>query len=161
MPIPEINTVDRLRAVLSTTIQTREVLTTIHQVDSDGHEYDLNMEPNVWNTVAGRPGMLLYMIPHPMGRKGLWMAAFSVAPGSSYTGSSLNEKRIVTVMEGYVLCNGHRYNPGESMTIEPHERTNWVAPLGSNGVTLYQIIEESPESDKAEELSGCSITPDL
>lgn len=158
MPIPEINTVDRLRAILSSAAETLEILTTIHQVDADGKEYDLDLEPNAWNIVAGRPGMRLYLIPHPLKRKGLWMAAYYVAAGSTYTGSSLNERRIVTVMEGHISCNGNIYGPGDSMSIAPHERTTWSAPMGAAGVTLYQVTEEVPLPE--EQPSGCSVTPD-
>lgn len=151
MPIPEIDTADRLRAVLATVSKTREVLTTIHQTDSDGREYDLKLEPRTWNVVDGRPGLLLFLIPHPLGKEGLWMAAFYVAPGSNYSGSSLPEQRIVTVMEGEIECNGHHYGPGESMTIKPRERTTWHTHSGAAGVTLYELLE-GPVS---------SIPPDL
>ena len=145
MPIPEIDTAGRLRAVYATVVKTRETLTTLHQTDADGREYDLELEDNVWNVVLGRPGLLLFLIPHPMGKKGLWMAAFYVAPGSNYTGSSLAERRIVTVMEGEIDCNGHTYGPGQSLTIEPRECTSWHTPMGATGVTLYEVIEQ-PET---------------
>lgn len=140
MPIPEIDTVGRLRAVYATTLKTRETLTTLHQTDADGHEYDLELQPKTWNLVSGRPGLLLFLVPHPLGKPGLWMAAFYVAPGSHYTGSSMAERRIVTVMEGEIDCNGHTYGPGESLTIEPRESTSWCSPSGATGVTLYEII---------------------
>ena len=159
MPIPEIDTAGRLRAIYATSRETRETLTTLHQVDADGREYDLNLEPKTWNVVNGRPGMLLFLIPHPLGKKGLWMAAFYVAAGSHYTGSSLNERRIVTVMEGEITCNGKEYGPGQSLTIAPNERTTWTAPYGASGVTLYELIEEPPTPE--EEQSGCSVTPDI
>jgi hypothetical protein len=166
MPIPEIDMAGRLRAIYATSLQTRETLTTLHQVDADGREYDLKLEPQTWNVINGRPGLLLFLIPHPLGKKGLWMAAFYVAAGSNYTGSSLNERRIVTVMEGEIDCNGQHYGPGESMSIAPHEATTWRTPSGAAGVTLYEIIEAPatpPPSPAApeEEPAGCSITPDL
>ena len=141
MPIPEIDTVGRLRAVYATTRKICETLTTLHQTDADRREYDLQLEEKKWNVVTGRPGLLLFLIPHPLGKKGLWMAAFYVAPGSHYTGSSLAERRIVTVMEGEITCNGHHYGPGESLTIEPREKTTWCSAAGAAGVTLYEVIE--------------------
>ena len=140
MPIPEINTLDRYRAILAKSVKTREDLTTLHQVDSDGREYDLSLAANEWNVVAGRPGLLLYVIPHPMGSKQLWMTAFYVAPNSSYTGSHINQRRIITVLEGEITCNGQHYGPGESMTIEPQQSTDWNARSGATGVTLYEFV---------------------
>ena len=158
MPIPEIDTADRLRAVYATVTKTRETLTTLHQTDADGREYDLELEANAWNVVTGRPGLLLFLIPHPMGKKGLWMAAFYVAPGSNYTGSSLAEQRIVTVMEGAITCNGHHYGPGQSLTIKPREKTTWHTESGASGVTLYEIIEQ-PEPAAAEPAEPAQTAP--
>ena len=131
----------RLRAVYATHGKIRETLATLHQTDADGREYDLDLPLQTWNVVNGRPGLLLFLIPHPLGKEGLWMAAFYVAAGANYTGSSLSERRIVTVMEGEIACNGHTYGPGQSLTIEPHERTTWSTPSGAAGVTLYEVIE--------------------
>ena len=80
MPIPELDTMGRLRAVYATHSKIRETLATLHQTDADGREYDLSMPLQTWNVINGRPGLLLFLIPHPLGKEGLWMAAFYVAP---------------------------------------------------------------------------------
>lgn len=145
MQSPEPTTVDRLRAVLATAKSTGEQLTTLHQTDADGREYDVALNRNEWNVVPGRPGVLLYAIPHPLGRPGLWMAAFYVAPNSEYTGSHIAERRLVTVLEGELECNGRTYGPGQCLTIAPRESTTWRVVAGAAGVTLYDV--PAPETE--------------
>ena len=146
MPIPELDNLARYRAILAKSIKTREDLTTLHQTDSDGREYDLALSANEWNIVTGRPGLLLYVIPHPLGTKQLWMTAFYVSPNSSYTGSHIRQGRIVSVLEGEITCNGNVYGPGDSMKIAPLESTDWIAQAGASGVTLYEFVLPAEES---------------
>ena len=144
MQLPETDTADRLRAILATTASTRESLTTLHQMDADGKEYDVKLVRSEWTEVPGRPGLILYAIPHPLGRQGLWMTAFFVSPGAEYTGSKLAERRIVTVLEGAIECNGNVYGPGMSMKIDPLLSTTWHSKAGATGATLYEIVEHTP-----------------
>ena len=141
MLTPEIDNLSRYRAILATSVKTREALTTLHQHDADGREYDLTLLPSEWNVVPGRPGLLLYVIPHPLGGKSLWMTAFYVAPHATYTGSHINERRLISVLEGEITCNGRTFGPGQSMLIEPRQSTDWVAHSGASGVVLYEIVE--------------------
>lgn len=143
MPVPEIEIAGRLQAIYAASRETRQTLTTLHQVDSEGKESNLTLEHKVWNVAEGWPGVMLYVIPHPLGKKELWMAAFYVEPGSHYTGSSLVERRIVTVIEGSISCNGVHYGPGESRVISPGENTTWTALQGASGVTLYEFIDKA------------------
>lgn len=138
---PDSRTMDRLRAVLATAKSTGEQLATLHQTDADGREYDVQLASAQWTVIPGRPGVLLFAIPHPLGRPGLWMAAFYVSPNSEYTGSHIAERRRVTVLEGELDCNGRVYGPGQSLTIEPRESTCWKVVAGAAGVTLYELSE--------------------
>jgi hypothetical protein len=134
---PEPSTGERLRAIRVQQSSIREQLTTLHQTDSDGREYDIKLTTSQWSVIPGRPGVMLFAIPHPLGQPGLWMAAFYVSPNSEYTGSHIAERRLVTVLEGELDCNGRLYGPGQSLTIAPHESTTWKVVAGAAGVTLY------------------------
>lgn len=133
-----------LAALLSQQQQATAAVTTmratLHQTDADGREYDVHLMPKEWSVIPGRPGVLLFVIPHPTGRPGLWMAAFYVEPHSEYTGSSLAERRVVTVLEGELDCNGRLYQQGQTLVIEPHEATTWCVTAGAAGVTLYETV---------------------
>ena len=130
-------TAERLLAVHFSQRVIRDQLATLHQTDADGREYDVTLTTSRWSVVPGRPGLLLFAIPHPLGYERLWMTAFYVAPNSEYTGSHIAERRLVTVLEGDLACNGRHYGPGDSLTIESHESTSWRAESGAAGVTLY------------------------
>ena len=151
MQSPENSTAARLRAIHRTQSLVREQLATLHQTDADGREYDVRLSTSNWNVIPGRPGVLLFAIPHPLGQEGLWMAAFFVLPHSEYTGAHIGERRLVTVMEGELFCNGRMYRRGETLTIEPHESTDWKVMSGAAGVTLYDI--PAPEAVPAQEES--------
>ena len=131
------STAARLLAIHFSQSVIKEQLATLHQTDADGSEYDVTLTSACWTVVPGRPGVRLFAIPHPLGYERLWMTAFYVAPNSEYTGSHIPERRLVTVLEGDLDCNGRHYGPGESLTIEAHESTSWRVMTGAAGVTLY------------------------
>ncbi|GAB3303756.1 hypothetical protein [Hymenobacter tenuis] len=104
----------------------------------DGQDYVVPLS-SAWQPLPGRPGVQVFHIPDPSGAPGLYMTAFAVEEGSAYSGSRMDESRLLVLMEGLIECNGHAYKPGEVFWIGPNESTSWHAPLVCLGVVRYNV----------------------
>jgi hypothetical protein len=80
-----------------------------------------------WQMLPGHMGVRIYHLADPNGAPGLYLLAFLIEAGSSYAGGLLAESRLLTVLQGRLVCNGRHYRPGECFWLPADVPTNWQA----------------------------------
>lgn len=104
--------------------------------DEQGKDYTVPLGSS-WQPLPGRKGVQIFHIPNPSGEPGLFMTAFCAEPGSEYTGSRIDESRLLVLLEGLMDFNGKPLSPGNVVWIEPGQPTTWHTEPGALGVVRY------------------------
>jgi hypothetical protein len=144
--LPEPSTSERLSRLVTQQRAVRQQLATLTLHDEAGHDYEVPLA-SAWLPLPGRDGVQMFHIPAPSGELGLFMTVFSVAPGSEYSGSQLDESRLVGLLSGDLECNGQTYRPGQFLWLAPGEPTNWKVRAGALGCVLYDVPPHDIDPD--------------
>lgn len=92
-----------------------------------------------WQPLPGRDGVRIFHVPDPSGAPGLYLTVCVTEPGAHYSGSVIDESRLLALMEGQLQHNGTLYTPGQVVWIAPGEPSTWAAEFGALAVIRYNV----------------------
>lgn len=115
-------------------ISTQLALLTMHGADGIDIIAPLGSK---WQPLPGREGVLVYHVFHPDRPGALFVTVSLSAPGSYYTGSRIDESRLVGVLEGEIDFDGQPLGAGQFVWIAPKKATSWRSDQGATCVVRY------------------------
>jgi len=93
-----------------------------------------------WQEWPGLAGCFVYHVPRRAGDTGPYLAICEAAPGVLSEGVSLDESRLIALLEGSAITNGQPLRVGEVLWIAPGQPLDWRAgPQGFLCAIRYDV----------------------
>lgn len=144
--LPEPSTSDRLSRIVSDQRAVRQRLTSL--VLHTPGEPDLVAPLSAsWQLLAGRPGVQIFHVPAPTGEPGLFLSICAIAPGTEFSGTTIDQSQLIGLLSGDLECNGRTYRAGQFLWLAPGEPADWKVRAGYLGAVLYDVPPHDLDPD--------------